>query len=58
MTIAFAVAGRPHPLEKISGDAWLLDQTERGYRLALVDGLGHGPDAARAAQTACQLPHV
>lgn len=51
---------RPLTGETESGDAWAIVQ-ERGIRrLLLVDGLGHGPLAARAAQQAtrtfAQLP--
>jgi serine phosphatase RsbU (regulator of sigma subunit) len=47
-----AVATRPYPGETVSGDAWQLDGEEGRYRLTLVDGLGHGPEAALAAQRA------
>lgn len=42
-------AGRPHPAEQVSGDAWTVERGDSGCRLALVDGLGHGPAAAAAA---------
>lgn len=34
------------------GDAWMIDTTANGFIVALVDGLGHGPEAAVAADTA------
>lgn len=43
---------RPYPGESVSGDAWQLTGENGRYRLALVDGLGHGPEAAFAAQRA------
>ena len=37
-----------------SGDAWQVDRHESLYRLAVIDGLGHGELAAHAAATAKQ----
>ena len=50
--IEVAAAGRPHPHETVSGDAWQIEWEANTCRLAVVDGLGHGPEAATAAQTA------
>ena len=50
--ILIAAAARPHPTEVVSGDAWHVDWTAAGCRIAVVDGLGHGPDAAAAAARA------
>lgn len=47
-----AAATRPYPGESANGDAWQLDGADGCYRLALVDGLGHGPEAAVAAHAA------
>jgi serine phosphatase RsbU (regulator of sigma subunit) len=47
-----ATATRPYPGESASGDAWQLTGENGRYRLALVDGLGHGPEAGFAAQRA------
>jgi anti-sigma regulatory factor (Ser/Thr protein kinase) len=42
----------PAPEESVSGDSWAaMGQDHRG-RLIVADGLGHGPEAARAADTA------
>jgi anti-sigma regulatory factor (Ser/Thr protein kinase) len=41
-----------HPREEISGDAWAFAATRDGARVMVADGLGHGPLAAEAAQTA------
>ncbi|HWI12879.1 MAG TPA: ATP-binding SpoIIE family protein phosphatase [Burkholderiales bacterium] len=38
--------------EDVSGDGWLLREAKGRVVLLLVDGLGHGPDAAAAAATA------
>jgi hypothetical protein len=51
-TVAVAAATRPYPGEVANGDAWLATWTAAGCRIALIDGLGHGPEAAVAARTA------
>jgi anti-sigma regulatory factor (Ser/Thr protein kinase) len=38
-----------HPGEQESGDAWAVLEDAGGLTVAMVDGLGHGPDAAKAA---------
>lgn len=43
---------RPHPREVLSGDVTLVDRQGHKLRLAVVDGLGHGPQAREAAQRA------
>lgn len=46
----WAVASRPMPGETVTGDAATVHMTEAGNCvLAVVDGLGHGPEAAAAA---------
>lgn len=45
---------RPHPRETLSGDMALVERTELGLRVAVVDGLGHGPAAREAAQRAVE----
>ena len=50
--VAIAVAARPYPGETVSGDAWQVDWHGSVCRIALVDGLGHGPQAAAAALAA------
>jgi hypothetical protein len=42
----------PKPGETVSGDAWGMALHEAGLTLVVADGLGHGPDAGRAAETA------
>lgn len=47
------VFSRPHPGFSENGDAYLVHRDgENGVLVAVVDGLGHGPAAAEAAQTA------
>ena len=45
---------RPHPQETVSGDAWGAWERAGGCRIAVVDGLGHGPEAAEAARVALE----
>lgn len=60
--IKIAVASRPFPGETVSGDACRVDWDGPLCRIAMIDGLGHGPDAALAAQTArdqlASSPHL
>lgn len=42
----------PKPGEDICGDNWILAEREGGALLAVADGLGHGPDASKAALAA------
>ena len=41
--------------EKESGDAWALQLHPDGMTLLVADGLGHGPEASRAAYTAVDV---
>ncbi len=50
--LAIAVAARPYPGETVSGDAWQVDWDDAVCRIAVIDGLGHGPQAAAAAMAA------
>ena len=45
-------ATRPHPGEVVNGDRIHLDRHGAICRIAVIDGLGHGPDAAAAAALA------
>ena len=51
---AFRVSGICLPIggEQVSGDAWTLQETHRGFEILVADGLGHGP-IAHAAAVAC-----
>lgn len=42
-------ASRPFSGEDRNGDAWACWETPSGIRVAVIDGLGHGPRAAAAA---------
>src|SRR5205814_7164837 len=50
--IAVGAASRPYPGEALNGDAWHIDWQSTGCRITVIDGLGHGPEAARAAALA------
>jgi anti-sigma regulatory factor (Ser/Thr protein kinase) len=43
------------PGEQVCGDAWSSSHAAERCRLVCADGLGHGPDAAAAAQAATRL---
>jgi anti-sigma regulatory factor (Ser/Thr protein kinase) len=43
---------QPKSGEEVSGDDWGLATRPRKYTLTLADGLGHGPDAHKAARVA------
>ena len=50
--LIFATATRPIAGETVNGDTWHVTWADGGCRLAVVDGLGHGPAAAEAAAVA------
>ena len=43
------------PGEEACGDAWSAEDTAAGRTLLVVDGLGHGPEAAQAAMEAVRV---
>jgi anti-sigma regulatory factor (Ser/Thr protein kinase) len=43
------------PGEEVCGDAWSAEDTVAGRTVLVVDGLGHGPDAAKAAMEAVRV---
>lgn len=49
-----AAASRPYPGETENGDAWGVVWHGDRCRVALVDGLGHGPEAASASRLALE----
>jgi len=49
------MAGRPHPAEVVTGDAYAVHWGGGACRIAVIDGLGHGVDAAAAAQRAVEF---
>src|SRR5438552_9195481 len=50
--IAWGVATRALPGQRISGDMHLVQPVDKGFLLAAVDGLGHGEEAKVAAKAA------
>ncbi len=50
--LEWSVIERVLPGEKESGDRYILQTTPRGVLVAVVDGIGHGVDAARTADIA------
>jgi serine/threonine protein phosphatase PrpC len=52
--LTFGAASRPYPKMTENGDAFVIKCWGEGALLAVIDGLGHGPFAQRAAQTARQ----
>lgn len=47
----------PKPGETVCGDAWTAIDTGDRVVVVVADGLGHGPDAARASQAAMESAH-
>jgi anti-sigma regulatory factor (Ser/Thr protein kinase) len=45
----------PYPGEKVCGDGWAVSSAAHSKTLLLVDGLGHGPQAAHAAEMAVKV---
>jgi anti-sigma regulatory factor (Ser/Thr protein kinase) len=45
----------PYPGETVCGDAWAIAQSLERCSIGVIDGLGHGPDAGRAAQEALRV---
>ena len=50
--LTIASATRAFPGEVVNGDAWVIHRSGGVFRLSVIDGLGHGPEAAAAAQAA------
>jgi serine phosphatase RsbU (regulator of sigma subunit) len=53
--IDWGVALRALKGQKVSGDLYLVESSEEGFLIAAIDGLGHGPQAAAAAQIAATV---
>jgi negative regulator of sigma-B (phosphoserine phosphatase) len=51
----WAVAGQALAGEPVSGDGWMILEVDGQVLVAVVDGLGHGPAAAEAAQRAITI---
>jgi anti-sigma regulatory factor (Ser/Thr protein kinase)/serine/threonine protein phosphatase PrpC len=50
--LAIGAATRPHPRMAVNGDSFVIKHWEESVLVAVIDGLGHGPLAHRASQTA------
>lgn len=48
----FGVATRPHPMRTVNGDAFIIERWGETALVGVIDGLGHGPLAHQAAETA------
>jgi serine phosphatase RsbU (regulator of sigma subunit) len=53
--VVVAVATRPLPSETANGDSWSVDWDGAVCRVCIIDGLGHGPEAAEASSRAREL---
>jgi len=53
--IVIGVASRPHPAETVNGDAYAVHWWNGLCRIAVIDGLGHGKDAAAASARAVEV---
>ncbi len=53
--IDWHVAERPIPGEAVSGDTYAVRETPNGVLVAVIDGLGHGLEAARTARQASEI---
>ena len=54
-TVAWASAGAPLPGEPVSGDRAVVAEADGLVLVAVIDGLGHGPDAAHASLVAAHV---
>lgn len=52
--LVFGVATRPYPLMSVNGDTFVIQQWGESALVGVIDGLGHGQLAYRAAQAARQ----
>lgn len=55
LPIAIGVAARPHPAETVNGDAYAVHWVGEVCRIAVIDGLGHGVEAAEASACAVSI---
>jgi len=51
-TFEWGAVNLPAPHEPVCGDVWRISQTNGELSLMIADGLGHGPQAAEAAELA------
>lgn len=52
LPLEWGVAAQAAPHESVNGDAHLMLPTSTGLLFAVIDGAGHGPEAAHAAELA------
>jgi serine/threonine protein phosphatase PrpC len=52
--IEFGVAARPATGETLSGDDFIVELSDEATLVAVIDGLGHGPEAADATSRAVE----
>ena len=50
--LRISVLTRPHPLENVCGDGYVIQRFNQGACIAVIDGLGHGIEARNAAACA------
>ena len=53
--VDWSIASRPLAGQTVSGDVHLVQSFEHGVLLAVIDGMGHGDEAAAAAQIAATI---
>jgi phosphoserine phosphatase RsbX len=53
--IDWSVAARPMPGQSVSGDLHLVKFCDDGALVAVIDGIGHGEEAAAAARAAAEI---
>ena len=58
LTVECGVAALSRPGELSCGDLSVVESFEHGVLVAVLDGIGHGPEAARAAGIAGQVLHA
>ena len=56
-TLELGVVCQPKAGEEVCGDDWGIVAHQHKYSLAVADGLGHGPDAHKAARVAIDTLH-
>jgi anti-sigma regulatory factor (Ser/Thr protein kinase) len=54
-TFAWGAISRPAPREMFCGDGWRVAERDGEFTLMVVDGLGHGVEAAKAADEAADV---
>jgi len=52
--IEYGVAGRPVTGETLNGDGFVVQESDESILVGVLDGLGHGPEAAEATERATE----